>query len=71
MAAPKQMNMLVRRPAGLCLISRSRPITPPRNAARTSRTIISDSNVAMGVWTPIRCQKPSMHFSRRLRWRVS
>src|SRR3981189_74808 len=36
-AAPKQINMLVRRPAGLCLTSRSIPMIPPRNAASTSR----------------------------------
>src|SRR5215472_8073736 len=37
-AAPKQMNMLVRKPAGLRLSSRSRPITPPRIAASVRRT---------------------------------
>jgi hypothetical protein len=32
-----QMNMFVRNPADLRRISRSRPMTPPRSAARTSR----------------------------------
>src|SRR5579872_44064 len=39
MAAPKQMNIFVRRPAGRCLYSRSRPIAPPRKAESRRRII--------------------------------
>src|SRR5438270_49159 len=39
MAAPKQMNILVRKPAARCLNSRSSPMRPPRIAATTRRTI--------------------------------
>ena len=46
MAEPKQMNMLVRKPAGLWLNSRSSPMIPPSAAARISRTIVLDSTSA-------------------------
>jgi hypothetical protein len=35
-AAPTQMRMFVRKPAGLPAISRSRPIAPPSTVARRS-----------------------------------
>src|SRR5215469_1767999 len=41
-AAPKQMNILVRRPAGRCLNWRSSPMMPPRTAATNSRRSVSE-----------------------------
>src|SRR5579883_934368 len=49
-AAPKQIKIFVRRPAGLCLSCRSSPIAPPSSAATTSRTIVVDNTVPM--WVP-------------------
>src|ERR1700746_3339376 len=43
-AAPKHMNMLVRRPAGRCLNGRSKPISPPRNAAKIRRSSVSGTS---------------------------
>src|SRR5215475_5478079 len=43
MAAPKQMNMLVRRPAGRRFSSRSRPMMPPRTAASSSRARVFEN----------------------------
>src|SRR5215471_3809867 len=42
-AAPKQMNMLVRRPAGRRFSSRSRPMIPPRTAANSRRTRVFEN----------------------------
>src|SRR5437588_2070374 len=42
-AAPKQINMLVRRPAGRCFSSRSRPMMPPSAAASNKRRIVLES----------------------------
>src|SRR6185503_14629716 len=49
-AAPTQMKRLVRKPAGRCLASRSRPMTPPRAAAR-SNLATSDQTRCIGERT--------------------
>ena len=46
MAEPKQINILVRRPAGRRLIARSSPMMPPRTAASVSRTMVLESRSA-------------------------
>src|SRR3954447_15008693 len=43
MAAPKQMNMFVRRPAGLCFVSRSNPMAAPSRDATSNRATNIDS----------------------------
>src|SRR5215469_216694 len=49
MAEPKQMNRLVRRPAGRCFNSRSSPIAPPSTAARTRRAMLEPTGDVMKV----------------------
>src|SRR5260370_18094092 len=47
MAGAKQMNILVRKPAGLRFSSRSRPITPPKIAASVRRTRVFENRLAI------------------------
>src|SRR5215472_9718395 len=65
-AAPKQMNILVRRPAGLRLSSRSSPMAPPSTAASSSRTMVLDSKSG-----ELMCARKSCSIRSHLRfWRI-
>ncbi len=48
-AEPKQMNIFVRKPAGLCFNCRSRPIIPPRIAATVRRSMVVESTTPISV----------------------
>src|SRR6185436_11012180 len=59
-AAPRQIRMFVRKPAGFLLSSRSRPITAPHNAAIPHRTTngrktcpsLAQSSTSLSSMTP-------------------